>query len=81
MKVRVLFFAQLKDACGESERVIETQNGVTIGQLVELIMNDACVSPWKSLPLRYAVNEKFEDGQTELRDGDTLALIPPVSGG
>ena len=81
MKVHMLFFAQLKDAFGESERVIETQNGVTIDQLVELLMNDACTSNWKFLPLRYAVNGKFEDGKTELRHGDTLALVPPVSGG
>ena len=81
MKVRALFFAQLKDAFGESERMIETQHGVTIDELVGLLMNDTCARNWKHLPFRYAVNEKFEDGRTELRDGDTLALVPPVSGG
>jgi molybdopterin converting factor small subunit len=31
--------------------------------------------------LRYAVNEEFASPDRELRDRDTLALVPPVSGG
>lgn len=31
--------------------------------------------------LAFAVNEQYRDSGTRLSDGDTLALIPPVSGG
>lgn len=31
--------------------------------------------------LRFAVNEEFCDDAHVLRDGDVIALIPPVSGG
>ena len=31
--------------------------------------------------VRFAVNEEFSPGATTLREGDRLALIPPVSGG
>ena len=32
-------------------------------------------------PLRVAVNQEFVDGRLDLRDGDEVAVIPPVAGG
>ncbi len=31
--------------------------------------------------LRIAVNEEYVGEDTQIRDGDTVAIIPPVSGG
>ena len=81
MKVKVLFFAQLQDAFGERERIMEIEDEITVGKFVESMFRALEGNVWKALPLRYAVNEKFEDGDAQLRSGDVLALIPPVSGG
>ena len=81
MKVRVLFFAQLKDAFGEDERIVEIQEGITANQLGQLLVSGLNGCGWLSLSLRYAVNEAFVDGAKELRQDDVLALIPPVGGG
>jgi molybdopterin converting factor small subunit len=35
----------------------------------------------RALPLSFAVNEEIVDRTRSLRDGDRLALLPPVSGG
>lgn len=81
MKVRVLFFAQLKDIFGESERLVDIQDGMTAAELWQLLISGLNGNGWQSLPLRYAVNENFEDGRKQLQDDDVLALIPPVGGG
>ena len=81
MKVRVRLFAQLKDVFGTDERIMEVRNGITIKELVQSLMSESGSGDWKSLPLRYAVNEAFEDGNRELRHNDVLALLPPVGGG
>lgn len=53
----------------------------TLGALVELLgAKYPRLQP--ALPsMRYAVNEEYADLQTALKDGDEVALIPPVSGG
>lgn len=81
MKVKVLFFAQLKEFFGESERTVEVEEGTTVSELASLLVDELKRSAVKMLPLRYAVNEKFEDGAKPLQHHDVLALIPPVSGG
>jgi molybdopterin synthase sulfur carrier subunit len=45
-----------------------------------LVSNHPHLEKWRSLT-RYAVNLNFVDPQTILKNGDEVALIPPVSGG
>ena len=74
MKVTVRLFAGLRERAGWSEREVE---GVTrLGDV------------WPALDLGgepegllYAVNKEYAGREHELRDGDEVALIPPVSGG
>lgn len=77
MKVKILFFAQLKDVFHTGERTVEiADSGITVCELVGRLEGLP-----KALPLRYAVNESFVDEDVSLRDGDVLALLPPVAGG
>jgi molybdopterin synthase catalytic subunit/molybdopterin converting factor small subunit len=74
VKVTVRLFAGLRERAGWSEREVE---GVTrLGDV------------WPALDLGgepegllYAVNKEYAGREHELRDGDEVALIPPVSGG
>ena len=81
MIIKVLFFAQLKDVFGIGERTIEVQQGRTVGEFVRFLFEETGVSRLKDLPILYSVNEDFADENQELKDQDTLALLPPVAGG
>jgi molybdopterin converting factor subunit 1 len=81
MIVKVLFFAQLKDIFGASERTIEVQEKMTVGDLVQILFKDSGADWLKRLQMLYSINEDFADENQELFDNDTLALLPPVAGG
>lgn len=81
MKITVKLFAILKDRAGVGEVVLELNDGVSISSAA-----DALKSKFPSLcdflpRVAYAVNREYMPADTKLRDGDELAIIPPVSGG
>jgi molybdopterin synthase catalytic subunit len=74
MRVRVRLFAGLRERAGFAERELEG-----ISRVADV---------WPALGLGdepagllYAVNRAYAEPGRELRDGDEVALIPPVSGG
>lgn len=75
MKVKVLFFAQLRDQFGMNETIVELPEGIFVKDMVPYVGNSLASS------LRFAVNENFVEPEHELNDGDTVALMTPVSGG
>jgi len=81
MKVRVLFFAQLKESFARAERVVQTKEGITVGELVRTLTENTPLKATEDLSIKFAVNEEFAEPQQVLKDQDTLALIPPTSGG
>ncbi len=81
MKVDVLLFAQLRDAISADHLELEVEDGTTVSQLAEELMASRGDERVRGLPLRYAVDETFVSDDYRLRDGDSVALIPPVSGG
>lgn len=81
MIIKVLFFAQLKDAFGTSERAVEVPQGITVGEFVQTLFKEAAASRLKGLPMLYSINEDFAEENRELKNEDRLALLPPVAGG
>jgi molybdopterin converting factor subunit 1 len=80
--VVVLYFAGLRELLQRSEeRVSELPGPSSVRELAELLArrHPALVPHLGSV--RFAVNEAFVDMSAEVEDGDTVALIPPVSGG
>lgn len=81
MKITVLFFASLRELAGAREMSLDLPSGASV--------DDA----WSRLGELYpplssqrahvvtAVNQEFAGPSAELRDGDEVALLPPVSGG
>ena len=73
MRVTVRLFAGLRERAGWAQKEIDA---ATVGDVWrELDLGD------EPDGLLYAVNRQYAEKQTELADGDTVALIPPVSGG
>src|SRR5947209_6182151 len=73
VRVTVRLFAGLRERAGWSQKEVDA---ATVGDVWrELDLGD------EPDGLLYAVNKEYAERDTELADGDTVALIPPVSGG
>jgi molybdopterin converting factor subunit 1 len=79
--MRVLFFAQLKDATGcDSIELAPTSplNGV---QLWKMLIEKFPALANHQKNVRLARNWEYADAKTIFANEDEIALIPPVSGG
>jgi molybdopterin converting factor subunit 1 len=83
MRVQVLYFASSREAAGTSSQELELPSGATTGALRAALLaaHPALTDLMGSCVL--AVNQEYVAPDTEvvLRDGDEIALIPPLSGG
>ena len=81
MRVRVLYFGVLKEIFGRENEMLEMAEGVDVAGLLAICRGRgrAPASLWESLAV--AVNQEYARGGRVLRDGDEVALLPPVSGG
>jgi molybdopterin converting factor small subunit len=81
MRVRVLAFARLRDVLGFGQREIDVAAGATIDTLWAQLLPPAQPGAALRASTRFARNGALVDGATALRDGDEIALMPPVGGG
>ena len=80
MRIKILFFAELKEIFGQS-RLIDIEEGSTVGEVVDLLAGESNRLHSKKTSLVYAVNENFETAEKKLKNDDELALMTPLSGG
>ncbi len=81
MRVNVKLFAVLRERAGKGELLLELGEGETVrGAAVVLGEREPGIANYLSR-VAFAVNREYVPGETVLRDGDELAVIPPVSGG
>jgi len=79
MQVRVLVFGVLRDLLRWSEQAVTLPDGATVEELTARLRGDVEHPVWRSLAV--AVNREYALGAAVLREGDEVALLPPVSGG
>ncbi|QPQ36538.1 molybdopterin converting factor subunit 1 [Lysinibacillus sp. JNUCC-52] len=76
--INILLFAHLQEMVGETKLTVELSN-VTVAHLKEWMEEHY---PQLSLQqIMTAVNEEFATDTTIVKSGDTIAFIPPISGG
>ncbi len=80
-KVKVLFFATLRDGAGTRSAEIEVAEGTTVQGL-----KDAIVQQYPNLkrPIEtalVAINREYTPDQAVVPQGAEVAFFPPVSGG
>jgi molybdopterin converting factor subunit 1 len=79
--VRILFFAQLKDATNCDSIEIAFSSSVNAEELwVELLKKFPALAGHRS-SVRLARNFEYTPATTRFSNADEIALIPPVSGG
>jgi molybdopterin converting factor subunit 1 len=81
MRVRMLYFAVLRDIIGKSEADVTIPEGTRAAEVWQMLRRDHReLSDYEQPPLT-AINESYATPDSILREGDELAFIPPVAGG
>lgn len=78
VEVRILLFAGLRERRGVSEEQLRVPSGTTARQLYERLFP---AGPEGRLPVLFAVDQQWVDGESPLADGQEVAFIPPLGGG
>jgi molybdopterin synthase sulfur carrier subunit len=78
-RVRVLYFASLRDAAGRAEEDVQT-GAADLASLYAEVQSRHQL-PFPQRQLRVAVDGDFVSWTTPLREGSDVAFLPPVSGG
>jgi molybdopterin converting factor subunit 1 len=81
MRVCVLYFGVLKDMVGHGRSEMNVAEGMSVAELLEVHRSRTTGQEalWNSIAV--AVNQEYARAEDVLRDGDEVALLPPVSGG
>jgi molybdopterin synthase catalytic subunit len=81
MRIQVLYFAVFRERLRRDEEEIELPDGATVARAIDVLgAKYADIAKLRGR-FRVAVNQDFADDDHVLRDGDEVALIPPVAGG
>ena len=80
IKIRLKCFSQVKYALGKNEITFELENGTSTDALKKIVRKKA-EGRLNDVTLSTALNKKYISKNTELKDGDEVAFIPPVQGG
>jgi MoaE-MoaD fusion protein len=81
MKVRVRFFAGLREQFGSSELTLEMPEGSDVASILSRLDEEYPAVRLGTRRYTVAVNRAFARPDRVLAEGDEMALIPPVSGG
>jgi molybdopterin synthase sulfur carrier subunit len=79
MKVRVLYFASLRDGAGTEAETVESPAADARGLYAQLRARHGFALTEERL--RVAINGAFAPWEQVLHEGDEVVFIPPVSGG
>jgi molybdopterin converting factor small subunit len=81
MQIKLLFFAQMREAAGAGERTVVVESPITVGECVRGVLAQPEFTKVRDLPFRYAINDEFVGSEQAVEDGSVLAILPPVAGG
>lgn len=81
MRVTVKLFARLRDIAGAEELTRDIGAGATIGSVWRELAGEFPALAQYERSISTAVNLDYARMTTEVRDGDEIAFLPPVSGG
>ena len=87
MRVKVVLFGHLREAVGCKELEIENLNITQVNDVIDFLKNKfpnfkeilGKLAPGEAIAI--LVNNKVALKNAELKNGDEVVLIPPISGG
>lgn len=81
MEVKIKFFAMHQEAVGHREEALTVKAPTTLKGLVETLERRYPALKQVRRSTICCVNQRIIRGDVELREGDEVALFPPVGGG
>jgi molybdopterin converting factor subunit 1 len=80
MKIQLLFFGIATDLVGRNSLTYSIQENTSIKDLKNKLIDD--YANLKNIDeFAIAINEEYANEDLIIKDGDVVAIIPPVSGG
>jgi MoaE-MoaD fusion protein len=79
MRVRVLYFGVLRERLQGGQESLEMAGGAIVADVLNVYRERVPEFAWDSIAV--AVNQEYARADVVLKDGDEVALLPPVSGG
>ncbi|ASJ10632.1 molybdopterin synthase sulfur carrier subunit [Thermococcus sp. P6] len=87
MKIRVRYFARFRSLTGTGEEELEVPDGTTVRELVERLkerhpaLREEVFGEDDLADVNVSRNGRYASFDEVLKEGDVVALFPPVSGG
>jgi len=79
LKIKVLTFGIFTDIFSASSVELSVPLPISVKEFKDFIKNK--YTETRTLKFTIAVNESYANEDTIIKEGDVIALIPPVSGG
>lgn len=79
MKIQILYFAQLADLAAKTEETRQLDPISPAELYAEL--KAAYQFPLEFKQVQVAINHQLSAHECQLKDGDTIAFLPPMTGG
>lgn len=76
MEIRLRLFAGLRQVAGFKEKTVALPEGAVVADLLAELPQSIV-----GRTFYIAINEEYARRDSPLKDGDLVALLPPVSGG
>jgi MoaD family protein, archaeal len=81
MKVRVQFYAQLRDLLGMRQVDVDVADGATVRDLLEQIYAKQPALRQHDKSILIGAGVEFVDRNYRLSPGEEISIMPPVQGG
>lgn len=78
MRVKVLYFAALREQRGVADEWLDVTAETTLQELYSQLFP---AGPGGALPVAFTRNEVISSGGDRILDGDTVCFLPPLGGG
>ena len=80
IQITVLLFAKLREVLGKGQAELKVPAEATVRDALRILVDEKKARCMEK-SLMFAIDQSYVSADTILKDGDELALIPPVSGG
>lgn len=81
VRIKVVFFGAARDVVDTNPLEVPVEAPATVGSAFRQLIETFAALERFGRSLLFAVNQEYATPETPLKDGDELAIFPPVSGG